>query len=127
MNIGDEYGGGIVFSVDKAGEHGLIAAKTDLPGHSSHRHEGCFSWDDAYAACNNLVSNGFSDWFLPNKEQLNQLHHNRSVVGGFANNYYWSSSEGSKNNAWCQRFNNWEYQTQIIKSAFSLVRAVRAF
>ena len=30
--IGEYYGGGIIFSIDTSGEHGLIAAETDL-GH----------------------------------------------------------------------------------------------
>ena len=128
MNIGDEYGGGIVFSVDETGKHGLIAAKEDLSGHSSGNEEGRFTWSDAKAACNDFVSNSYSDWFLPNKEQLNQLYLQKRVVGGFADysTYYWSSSESSATNAWLQVFSN-GYQSTSNKGYVSRVRAVRAF
>ena len=128
MNIGDEYGGGIVFSVDKAGEHGLIAAKEDMTGNSSGHQEGRFTWADAKVACNNLVSNGYRDWFLPDKEQLNQLYLQKRVVGAFADysTYYWSSSESSATNAWLQVFIN-GYQSHSNKGYVSRVRAVRAF
>lgn len=95
VTIGDEYGGGIVFYVDGTGQHGLIAAKEDLPGHSSGKDEGHFTWYDALSACSDYVPNGYSDWFLPNKEQLTQLYRQKSVIGGFAVDYYWSSSDYS--------------------------------
>jgi len=128
MRIGDEYGGGIVFFVDGTGEHGLIAAKEDLRGHSSGGQEGRFVWLDAKAACHDFVSNGYSDWFLPNKEQLNQLYLRKGVVGGFADysTGYWSSSESSVTNAWLQLFVN-GYQSHSNKGYVSRVRAVRAF
>jgi hypothetical protein len=69
---------------------------------------------------------GYSDWFLPNKEQLNQLYLNKSVVGGTAETYYWSSSESDVNNGWGQDFTNGE---QLVgrKTNGSHVRAVRFF
>jgi hypothetical protein len=128
MNIGDEYGGGIVFSVDETGNHGLIAAKEDLSGHSSGHEEGRFTWSDAKTACIDFVSNGYRDWFLPNKEQLNQLYLQKRTVGGFADysTYYWSSSESSATNAWLQVFIN-GFQSHSNKGYVSRVRAVRAF
>jgi hypothetical protein len=128
MNIGDEYGGGIVFSVDETGNHGLIAAKEDMTGHSADNEEGRFTWSDAKAACHAFVGNGYRDWFLPNKEQLNQLYLHKRVVGGFADysTYYWSSSESNTTNAWLQVFIN-GYQSHSNKGYVSRVRAVRAF
>jgi len=128
VTIGEEYGGGIVFSVDASGQHGLIAAKTDVPGHSSGIPEGFFTWKDAQLACKHFVSNGYSDWFLPNKEQLNQLYLQKSAVGFVAAhyNFYWSSSEGDKDHAWFQFFIN-GYQNLDFKTVINRVRAVRAF
>ncbi len=128
MNIGDEYGGGIVFFVDGKREHGLVAAKEDMQGHSAESEEGRFIWSDAKAVCRDFVSNGYSDWFLPNKEQLNQLYLQKGVVGGFADysTGYWSSSESSVTNAWLQLFIN-GYQSHSNKGYVSRVRAIRAF
>jgi len=49
-----------------------------------------------------------------------------NVVGGFANNNYWSSSENNSNNAWNQHF-NFDIQHDDIKNFPSPIRAVRAF
>ena len=45
-------------------------------------------------------------WRLPDKEELNLMYKNLRVkgVGGFDNDYYWSSSEYSSNFAWYQYF-----------------------
>ena len=124
--IGDSYGGGIVFYVDNSGQHGLIAAKADVPGHSPGKLDGEFTWQDAQVVCDNLVYNGFSDWFLPDREQLNQLYLQKSVVGGLVETYYWSSSESDLNNAWAQNFASGK-QLAGSKANGSCVRAVRFF
>lgn len=36
----------------------------------------------------------YGDWYLPSNEELRLLYLQNSVVGGFANDYYWSSTEG---------------------------------
>ena len=69
---------------------------------------------------------GYSDWYLPSKDELNKLYLNRVVVGGFASAYYWSSSESSKFNAGVQTFANGT-QTNLSKNNAYYVRAVRAF
>ncbi len=128
MIIGDEYGGGIIFSVDETSQHGLVAAKEDLRGHSDGREDGRFIWSDANAICRNFVSNGYRDWFLPDKEQLNRLYLQKDAVGGFADysTGYWSSSESTTINAWLQLFIN-GFQSHGHKLYLSRVRAVRAF
>ena len=123
--IGDEYGGGIVFYIDGTGQHGLVAAKADMTGNSLRKKEGFFNWYDAKNAANTFI-NGYSDWLLPNKEQLKQLYDHRSSVGGFEETIYWSSSESEQNSAWGQYFLNGE---QLVgeKNHNGRVRAVRIF
>jgi len=83
-----------------------------------------------YAAqlCDALVYGGYSDWFLPSKDELNMMYTNLKVfaVGGFADWYYWSSSEASAYDAWAQYF-RFSSQHNIGKTNNARVRAVRAF
>ena len=123
--IGESYGGGVVFYVDGTGQHGLIAAKKDMTGHSEGKEEGVMNWYDANVAANAFVE-GYSDWFLPNKEQLNQLYLNRNAVGNMIDTYYWSSSESDVNNGWVHNFASGQ-QLAGSKANGSCVRAVRAF
>lgn len=69
---------------------------------------------------------GYSDWYLPSKEELRRLYINKIAVGGFANNYYWSSSEIEGGLAWVQSFEN-GIQNGLVKSNSFNVRAIRAF
>ena len=82
----------------------------------------------SYAAklCYDLVLNGYSDWYLPSKDELDKLYLNRTAIGGFAAAYYWSSSEGNTTNAWNQYF-SLGGQASHNKSLTNYVRAVRAF
>ena len=65
-------------------------------------------------------------WFLPNLFELNQLYVQRTVVGGFAADGYWSSSQFDAPNAWAQSFGN-GYQNNGSKVTTLNVRPVRAF
>jgi hypothetical protein len=68
----------------------------------------------------------YGDWYLPSYYELNLLYLNRAVVGGFANNAYWSSTEYDKNGAFLQLFPKGT-QTFYVKDWPYSVRAVRAF
>ena len=84
----------------------------------------------AASLCSNYRGGGYTDWFLPSKDELNQLYQNRVDVGGFASDSYWSSSElvtiGSTL-AWNQGFNASYGGSGAHKDSGCNVRAVRAF
>ena len=80
----------------------------------------------AAAAAKAYTLNGFSDWYLPSKDELNLLYVQKIVVGGFVNNYYWSSSENSSWLAWFQSFGNGNSISNPKYYALP-VRAVRSF
>jgi len=118
LGIGDWYQGGIVFYTDGAG-HGLLAAPTDqssgvqwgcygtsIPGAQSTTDgaantaaivANCATRPIAASICDELDLNGYTDWFLPAKDQFNQMYNN---ITGFINTTYWSSSEVDANIAW---------------------------
>ncbi len=89
---------------------------------------GCTTPGTAADICANLSLGGYSDWFLPSKDELNLMYENLKLsgVGGFADSYYWSSSEYYANYAWEQSFYNGN-QYNNNKSNTYRVRAVRAF
>ena len=73
----------------------------------------------------------YDDWFLPSKDELNQMYVNlkENGLGGFAyGNYYWSSSESYNNvyYAWEQYFSNGD-QYDYFRYYNDMVRPVRAF
>jgi hypothetical protein len=71
--------------------------------------------------------NGFDDWRLPNKEELNWLYQNKKEVGGFNEYYYWSSSEVDDTKKWYQEFRNGKQYISGNKVDAFNVRAVRSF
>jgi hypothetical protein len=90
----------------------------------------------SYAAklCYDLNSGGSTDWYLPSKYELNLMYANIGQgdalglgnVGGFANDYYWSSTEYDVNAAWVQSF-DFGNQFDNYEANTNNVRAVRTF
>jgi len=87
---------------------------------------GCTTADIAAKRCSDLELNGYSDWYLPSKDELNSLYINKVLVGGFANVAYWSSTEYIQSHAWYQYFPNGN-QGYINKPNTFNVRAIRFF
>ena len=87
---------------------------------------GCLRDGIAAKLCSDFVLGGYSDWYLPSKDELNKLYLNRAAIGGFTNSAYWSSSEYDATYAWSQFFalGNQEY---TLKSTSCNVRAIRDF
>ena len=89
---------------------------------------------NAAELCLDLTLGGYSDWYLPSKYELNLMYRNIGQgnalglgnVGGFANSYYWSSTEFGNLSAWEQNFNV-GVQYSSTKFNYDYVRAVRAF
>lgn len=131
-------------------QHGLIAAATDQSagiwwynasdvttgatgtaigtGNSNTTDIVTTQGEGDYAAkiCYDLVLNGYNDWYLPSKDELNKLYLNREAIGGFTSNPYWSSTEGTNNGAFDQFFSD-GYQSFNFKFYTLYVRAVRSF
>ena len=91
--------------------------------------EQCHSLSDGTVAakvCDTLALNGYSDWFLPAKDQLNYLRLQRTIIGGFTSGGYWSSSQYDPGDAWEQYFSN-GYQYSDGKFLGRNVRCIRSF
>ena len=88
---------------------------------------GCSTAGIAARICGDLVLNGYNDWYLPSRDELNKLYLNQTIIGGFASANYWSSSEGNYNLAWYQYFGNGYQSLNASKTNPVYVRAVRAF
>lgn len=152
-NIGDTGpAGGIVFYVYDGGKHGLEAAPADQDGgtgaawgcsgtditgafggsigsgvqNTAAILAGCADAGTAARLVDAYALNGYTDWFLPSKDELNALYLQKDVVGGFAGFFYWSSSQVSSLNAWIQDFGG-GFQNGGNKVGTLRVRAVRAF
>ena len=75
---------------------------------------------------------GYTDWYLPSKDELNKLYLNRVAIGGFisnSNGLYWSSSEIQSypyHSAWLQDFSNGG-PLSIFKDFDVNIRAIRSF
>ena len=152
LTIGQSYQGGIIAFIDSTGRHGLIAATEDQSsgiqwGNNDDIVTGATGTaigtgltntntiiaaqgSGSYAAsiAQEYNGGGYTDWYLPSKDELNILYVNRAAIGGFkTNDYYWSSTETGVNLAWSQDFIVVGSQDINNKYYAYSVRAVRAF
>ncbi|MCX6185742.1 MAG: hypothetical protein NTU43_01940 [Bacteroidetes bacterium] len=93
---------------------------------------GCSQSNIAAKVCNDLILNGYDDWYLPSKDELSKLILNQNLIGlscGWGQPY-WSSSEYTNIQAWSQAVCNASTPQLSFKdpniNAY-LVRAVRSF
>ena len=161
--VGDFHQGGIIFYLDGNGG-GLIVSPYDQ---SVSAEWGCLgtiangaygtaigtgnqntNWIEYWCTtsgtaadiCSNLTLGGYTDWFLPSKDELNEIYIHRAIIDSTANanggasfltSYYWSSSQVYEFGwgdiyAWMQSITG-GIQTYSSKSLLLNVRAVRAF
>ena len=84
---------------------------------------GCSEAGIAARLCGDLVFEGYSDWFLPSKKELNLLYINGFSLYG---DVYWSSTQDNYLKAWHQDFSSGE-QYNGTKGTSKNVIAVRSF
>ncbi|GHV10530.1 hypothetical protein FACS189491_00160 [Spirochaetia bacterium] len=78
--------------------------------------------------CASFNYGGYTDWFLPSKDELDMMYKNLAMkgLGGFTGDWYWSSSENNTDYVWGQSFSAGS-QLNGFKNHSTCVRAVRAF
>ena len=92
--------------------------------------------------CAAMEINGFNDWFLPSRDELNLMYINlsRRGLGGFASSWYLSSSQSVYNThsrsgrvtstnycMWSQRFSDGFQSNAVSRGNAYSIRAIRAF
>jgi hypothetical protein len=77
-------------------------------------------------ACQSYIYAGYNDWYLPSLDELQALYNKKTIIGGFTNNWYWTSCELNSTFAHCINFGNGTPATQG-KSVSYYVRAIRYF
>ncbi len=160
--IGDYRDGGIVFWVDPTDiTHGLVCATVDQST-GVHWYNGTYTITGAtgtaigtgkvnttaivnnqgagtYAAqlCNDLSLNGYSDWYLPSKDELTAVYMNVTTINATAvsnglgslstSKNYWSSTETANNVAFGHNFNIGVSVHAVKNHNGYYVRAIRAY
>jgi hypothetical protein len=96
--------------------------------YSNNDKDGVRTADYAAKKCSDYEAGGYDDWFLPSKDELNQMYRNLYLnnLGGVSDYYYWSSSELPAYRAWRQYFYD-GYQDYNFRDYSYRVRPVRAF
>lgn len=148
MIIGDFIQGGILFY---SGATLLIAAvddiivpaywgcyKTAISGTSTSIGTGaantakiisvCSEESIAAKLCDNYSYSGYTDWFLPSKDELNELYLVKNEIPNLdVYNNYWSSSQNMPETAWCQFFLNGTQSGVGEKDQLYKVRPIRVY
>jgi hypothetical protein len=112
--LGDSYGGGTVIHVDGTLQHGLIASNADISASSAwsnillnagtNNSNGSNNTTliigqaghtaSAALLCRNYNGGGFTDWYLPSRDEFTIMNTNRAYLAAFVGNY-WTSSESA--------------------------------
>ncbi|GAB6391813.1 MAG: DUF1566 domain-containing protein [Treponematales bacterium] len=109
---------------------GTGAANTEaLAGHDHGTPAYGSGLHPAARACAAFTLGGKNDWFLPSKDELDELYNQRTVVvEGFRADCYWSSSESGADRAWLRVFTGQgQGDNTYYKYGIFRVRPVRRF
>jgi len=106
----DITGTGTAIGTGKANTAAILAVDANAP---------------AVKACADYRGGGKDGWFLPSKDELNEMYKARSHLS-ISIGYFWSSSQSGYNNAWYHNFDN-SVQAGSNKGHSGSVRAIRAF
>jgi hypothetical protein len=100
--IGESFAGGIIFYLDETGQHGMVCSPEtigpflygcgDIDSHSEVTFgSGAQNTANMVGSCSGVITaaseilsfsgNGFSDWFLPSKEELERVFQNTILTG----------------------------------------------
>ncbi len=129
QSTGIEWG---AHGTDVAGDDKNVSPEIELTGTGKANTDAIVAEiDDAVSAaklCSELEINGYDDWFLPSKDELEIMYYNLRTtrIGGFAAAYYWSSTEYDAENAWAYHF-YYGYADYKYKFYVNRVRAIRSF
>ena len=147
---GKTYQGGLIFYLGTTSGHVLVSASADQENadwdyngdwvnatgscigcgypNTEQIHNKCsdFICFNAAETCYRLELNGYSDWYLPSKVELELMYANlkQNGFGNFGIAWYWSSTESNPNSAYEMDFNNGTVEAHP-KTNFSRVRPVR--
>jgi hypothetical protein len=76
--------------------------------------------------CADFSQNGYSDWFLPSRDELVKMYNNQATIGGFSAVEYWTSSEATSQRAYVVSFATGAI-TNVNKNNTIRVRPLRYF
>lgn len=149
LEIGDFYQGGVIVYLDGEGG-GIVAAQEDqsigtswgcegtniagtslIVGAGLNNTEaiivGCPTVGIAAEICYNLDLNGYQDWYLPSKEEMELVYESKDQVGGFGTGTYWVSTQATSNTAWIISITTGNASSNFKSTGTYRVRAVRSF
>ena len=149
--IGDMYKGGYIFKINIWGK-GYCAAPKDKTffrwgcygtlvengdgqnvgdGKQNTKDilSGCSDANCAAKVCDDFVSDGYEDWYLPSIGELELMYNKLYVndLGDFKAETYWSSSQNYSLGAWALDFTSGERTNSLSKNTYLLVRPIRSF
>ncbi|CAN5124111.1 hypothetical protein BH11BAC6_BH11BAC6_05430 [soil metagenome] len=151
--IGESYGGGFIVYLDTVTGHGLISAPENQnsgivwapdsnytlvgakgkaigtgPKNTQKIISAFGTSGAAYAAliCVNYRGGGFSDWYLPSRDELFQASLQKDFLPDHTGGNYWSSSERDSKTTYFVHFHN-NLKSNFDKSDTFHVRAMRSF
>jgi uncharacterized protein (TIGR02145 family) len=116
--------GGYVFFVSDDGHHGLVSETQD---------QGTSNWYDAGSFVSNpknhsVAGKKFTDWRVPTRGELSLMYNIRNSIGGFIQNYYWTTESYKTQFAYIESFlDNLKISSFVGKSSIYSNRGVRSF